>query len=141
MCHYVCICLNYTEKYFKVDDNKDVIKKVDVLQETMRYGKVREYLQDCHDKRTDGDSRQGIDNPGNTRWSSRNGQINMQLSLRSDLAAACIDERISNYIKQEVKDIILDSNYWIDLKEMQADVTIFQVAIKTLQGMFIYSLQ
>ena len=110
----------------------------------MRNGKIREYLQDCHDKRNnDGDSRQGIAAVGASRWSSRNDQINMQISLRPDLAAACIDNVWSRYIKPDVKSIILNIDHWNTVQVMQRDVTQFHISIKVMQGMidvFVYYL-
>ena len=46
----------------------------------MRNGKIREYLQDCHDKRTDGDATKGISAPGSTRWGSGNEQLKQQIN-------------------------------------------------------------
>ena len=59
----------------------------------------------------------------------------MQIKLKPDLAEACVDRKISPYIPQAVKEIILDGDYWVELESLQQDVRQFHVAEKILQGM------
>ena len=109
---------------------------MDKVQDVMKNGKVREYLQVCYEKRNEGgDRRLGIDSPGNTRWDARNGQIQRQIDLRGDLIAACVTEEWIRYIRDDVKGIIMDTEHWKRLMDMKAEVLQFHIAIKTLQGM------
>ena len=104
----------------------------------MKNGKIREYLQDCLDKRNEGgDKRQGISSPGPIRWEARHEQLRQQMKCRPDLAAAIVTETFNRYIKPEIKAIILDNNHWNLLKKMQMEVEQFYIAIKTLQGISI----
>ena len=71
---------------------------MDKVQNVMKNGKMREYLQVCHQKRSAGtDTRLGVESPGHTRWSSRNDQLARQIqSAQSD--NAYIIHRARDYV-------------------------------------------
>ena len=58
------------------------------------------------------------------------------MKLRSDLAAACVEEQWVRYIKANVKEMILDVDHWEKVKFLQVDVRKFHASIKTMEGMY-----
>ena len=96
--------------------------------------KLKEQIQNYHDKRTGGDKRKGIRRSGGTRWTSRYCQVKQQLQNRSDFVSLTLCPNYQRYVSEESKNTILDSEYWNKLVVMEKEIENFNITIKTFEG-------
>ena len=117
-----------------MDVNKEILSKMDGVTNNVNDTKLKEKMQNYHDKRTGGDKRKGIRKSGGTRWTNRYNQVEQQLENRSDFVWLTICPDYKRYVSEETKTTILDSEYWQKLDVMKKEIENFQITIKTFEG-------
>ena len=121
--------------YFKMDGNKSVLEKVDVIQGAIKNNKMRQHIQ----KQVAGDSdrRVGVADPGHTRWDSRYDQLKKQLQLRGPMRNSTEDEEWKSYFDDRQTNIIRDYGHWEKVVNMKDEIEVFHKSIKKLEGIFL----
>ena len=81
------------------------------------------------------EQRVGIDAPNDTRWSTKHGNMEKQIELKSTLRQATEDAGFKDYISESNTATIQDFGHWRRVQEICDEAKIFNATIKTFEGM------